>query len=318
MNVVKTAKPEGDISEVMNNPVEGPTNLPEPNPRPQKAKALVVLVMFVILAMGGFYLWLRFTRNPILEDEQSETTESAFGGLLDPVNPEVKKVVATKTVPPVAITPQPGTIPAPKIVQTEPAKKLDPEPPEDNEDPEVKLLTAYLSGGFSAGDTVHITARAEDDDDDDGIERVEFYVDGERKVTLYTRDIGGDDLSSSDTSKLDSATSKAMDWLEDKRDDEISGYVFRDRRNWKEFDDDCDIDKGYIIIFSGDKKMYDVRVSDDLEDFELCAEGKTLNVGELYYYVLSDVEKGTREIYAKAFDTWGATEKTEKYEIEVD
>lgn len=189
--------------------------------------------------------------------------------------------------------------------------------PDDNDSPSIEIVTDGIEDEtLSSSKPVYLIATASDNVG--GVSSVEFYINGKKKATVESRTLYAKSASGWDSEDADEATEKAISYLEDKYDESDLSYIYRKYNKFDTDEGDCDdIDEGYILILLGKNNLYDVRVSEDLDDLEVCYKGTSLNYNNKYLYLFSSGD-GSYNFYAKAYDTYDASTKSEDIDFKLD
>jgi len=214
----------------------------------------------------------------------------------------------------------PGEIQKPLVKETETKTDTDDDEdkdsvPDNNDSPDIDLSTDGVDDETLSADTpVYLMATVTDSTG--GVASVEFYINDNKKATVKPRDLKAKSASGWDSEDADEAVTKATEYLEDKYDESNLTYTYRKYYNFDD-NEDCEIDEGYLIIMLGQKNLYDVRVSEDLDDVDVCYKGKSLNYNSKYIYLFTD-DADDYDFYVKAYDTYGAESKSEEISFELE
>ncbi|HPD74292.1 MAG TPA: Ig-like domain-containing protein [bacterium] len=304
-------------------------NTVEPE-KPRKATNFKWLSLFLglvfFITLGFFtYKFLIFDKTKklvnmgknkeIIENlDEASNSQNAFGTLLSQSNStETTKPSTTETTvknqPDITVNKETPII---EEKVSEPEKAI----PENNDKPSIKLTSwGYKDRTFSEDDPINLSLTAEDNIG--GISYVEFYINGEKEKTVQYRALYDKDTEGWDPGEGDRGINIASDYLEDKYDDNDIGYTYRHYKKFDTTKSSCGFSEGYIFIMAGDKYLYDVRMKKGLEEVKVCYKGDSINYNDNYIYLFRS-DDGDYEFYAKAYDKYGTSAKSEKIEFEID
>ncbi len=275
---------------------------------------VVALGVFISVSAAVFYYFVFWNKKvePVIDTtpvvaETPKKIEPDFEG----INPEMPKVVVEK--PPAVI--EKDIKKTEKSVAEAPAAQ--PTAPSNNKKPKVNILSYGLSDRTHDNDKgISISARAEDSDG--YISKVEIYIDDEKQATVLPRNIGGKSKTLlDDPEDIFDITEDVGNAIQEDVDDGDISYVYRDSKEWTKASESCGVSKGFVHIFVGESKYYDVRSTEDLDENVICYESETISVDNLYYFMWQP-ENGSHDVYAIAYDQYGAKTTSETIEIEVD
>ncbi len=200
--------------------------------------------------------------------------------------------------------------PTPKATSTPTPTPTSSSVPSNNDSPSVDLITDGIENEtLQSSQSVYLQANVSDSVG--GVATVDFYLNGSDKATVEPRNIYASTASGWSSSDADKATTKAVNYLTSKYSESNLTYAYRKYNKFDTSKNDCSIKEGYILIMLGQKYLYDVRVSDDLADIEVCYKGKSLNYNNRYIYMFKG-NADDYDFYVKATDTYGASTKTAK------
>ncbi|PIR42816.1 hypothetical protein CO058_01975 [candidate division WWE3 bacterium CG_4_9_14_0_2_um_filter_35_11] len=287
---------------------------------PSNLKIVLFVVIFLLIfsSAGAAAYFMFFDKKDVdielvasvPEVEVSNTPVPASAPEPDStgISPDVPKVIPQK--PPAVIEKEGKKV---ETVETETTKTA----PSNNKKPEVNILSYGLADWNHDSDKgVSISARAKDSDG--YISKVEIYVDGDKKATVLPRNIGGKSKTLlDDPEDIVDITEQIGNDIQDEVDDGDIKYIYRKSKEWSKESESCGISQGFVHIFVGESKFYDVRTSEDLDESVICFESETMNVDDLYYYMWQP-DGGSHDTYAIAYDQYGASTKSDKVEFDVD
>jgi len=311
-----------DISENDNSLVE-----PKQLHKLTNLKWLLLLAGFVLLIILGFFVYkflilgrtkklVNISKNEeIIENvDEASNPQNAFSTLLSQSN-NVDETKPSATEANIKTQPNLTTNKKTPVIEE---KISDPEKtiPENNDKPSIKLTSwGYKDRTFSKDDPINLSLTAEDNIG--GISYVEFYINGEKEKTVQYRALYDKDTEGWDPGEGDRGINIASDYLEDKYDDNDIGYTYRHYKKFDTTKSSCGFSEGYIFIMAGDKYLYDVRMKKGLEEVKVCYKGDSINYNDNYIYLFRS-DDGDYEFYAKAYDKYGTSAKSEKIEFEID
>lgn len=285
----------------------------------KKLKVTLIILgvfMFVLVTIVAYAV---FFIKPLIKNTKDSVTDPVITvDTSEPEKPSEQKIAEKdfEGINPVSqevIVKQPSVVieKAPAVIEKQVSI------PANNKKPEVSILSYGLTDYTHANDKgISISVRAKDADG--YISKVEVYIDDEKEATVLPRNIGGKSKTLlDDPEDIFDITETIGNSIKEEVDDGNIGYVYRDSKEWTKASESCGISVGFVHIFVGESKYYDVRTSKDVENSVICYDGKTINVEDLYYYMWQP-ESGEHSVYAIAYDQYDAKTKSETFNIEVD
>lgn len=281
--------------------------------------SLMILVVSVILVTKFIDLDIRKYFQKTSPTETKPTVEEpnpndAFETLVSQSNnTETTKPSATEVSIKTTVS---STVANNTIKTPEPAPLPTKSTPDNNDNPSIELISfGYKDKTFSEDDPIYLSVRASDNIG--GISSVKFYINGEKEKTIEYRNLYKSDTSGWDPGTADRGIRMASDYLEDKYSDDITGYTYRSLNKFDTTKSSCGFSEAYIFIMQGKNNQYDVRMTKNLDDIDVCYKGTVINYNDKYIYLFNG-DGGDYEFYAEAVDIYGASKKSETVEFEID
>lgn len=288
----------------------------------------VILVIGSLIISSLYFLINEFTpENEIIPEEDDILGESILSIPEAPDKPvEVPKPPApknnTKQQTPEKKTVEEDPEPeAPEESTQEEEPNVDEEKTTEKKEeekkpkPEIRLTdTNYKDKELDKEDPVYFYAEATSDDYK--IKKVEYYLNGDKKVTVNKREMRTKKTKDGNKDDLEKAFDKAKEYIIDEYSIEEDEVEYDFRQYFEKDGGSCDVDKGYLLIVHTKEKFYEIRVSEDFKKVKECTKGVSINYYDTYAYLF----KGTKndyKVYAKAYDTENNTNKTETLEFEL-
>lgn len=184
-----------------------------------------------------------------------------------------------------------------------------------NKNPRIELLTSYLENSYSNEETVQI--RFESADSDGSIEKVVVYANEKIVAEIPTRGVTEGAPLVVLGKSFDKAVENAVDLVDDEEDDDVDTYSFRGTGDWSGDTAQCGITSGYMVIAHSETMSYDVRMTTDFSEKEICYSGNSINYMNKYFFKWDEPEADEYTIYGVAYDDDGATKRSKSFDITV-
>ena len=237
---------------------------------------------------------------------ETDTSDNSDDDSTDTTSPQATTVIVPSTQPSTSnntnlTTEETGITPNTTEVPSSPP------PTAPNSSPKVEILNPFPTFTFPTSEPLEITVRASDPDTNDYVQKVELFNGNTKIATINYRNILGDDLEGEP--QYNNASTKAINYVKDNGfdDPDSLGYIYRNYFDWTNSNTDCDIKKGYIIIVTGDKNIYDVRVSENMANLEICESDNSMYVEDLHIFKWENPSEGNITIKAISYDNHNKT-----------